>query len=117
MANHPHHFAGRDGEALVVPVPAELTHDSGEALHRLVKRHLPNRDHAACVLDMTRVGLISSIGITALLQIQEHCGDRGAKLVLAGLPERQRQFLKMLKLEDKFVYAPGVDEAVAMLGA
>jgi anti-anti-sigma factor len=110
---HPEHkLAGRDGECLVVVCPPELTHDSGEQVLRAVKRHLPNRDHAACVLDMTHVGLISSIGITALLQIEEHCADRGATLRLAGLPERQRQFLRMLKLDSRFVFVASVEEAV-----
>lgn len=112
LLTHPaHKLAGRDGETLVVTCPAELTHDSGEQVLRTVKRHLPNRDNAVCVLDMSQVGLISSIGITALLQIEEHCTDRGAALRLAGLPERQRQFLRMLKLEAKFVFVKDVDEA------
>ncbi|MFM9958686.1 MAG: STAS domain-containing protein [Phycisphaerales bacterium] len=109
-----HHLAGRDGEALVVTCPPELTHDSGEALLRAVKRHLPNRDHATCILDMSAVGLISSIGITVLLQADEHCADRAAKLYIAGLPERQRQFLRMLKLDAKFTFVPSVDEALAL---
>lgn len=107
-----HRFAGRDGEALVVEAPPELTHGSGETLLRLVERHLPNRDHARCVLDMSRVGLISSIGITSLLQVQEYCADRGAALVLAALPDRQRQFLRMLKLEERFSFAESVDAAL-----
>ena len=97
----------------MVVCPAELTHDSGEQVLRAVKRHLPNRDNAVCVLDMALVGLISSIGITALLQIEEHCADRGATLRLDRLPERQRQFLRMLKLESKFVFVASVDEATA----
>ncbi len=108
-----HHFAGRDGEALVVVCPPELTHDSGEALLRTVKRHLPNRDHARCILDMSGVGLISSIGITVLLQADEHCTDRGARLLIAGLPERQRQFLRMLKLDARFTFRDTVEDALA----
>lgn len=116
MTNISHHFAGTDGEVLVVQAPGELTHDSGEHLRRLVARHLPNRDRSACVLDMTHVGLISSIGITALLQIQEFCTDRSAPILLAGLPDRQRQFLRMLKLEQRFAFSPGVDDAIIELG-
>lgn len=108
-----HHFAGRDGEALVIVCPPEITHDSGEALLRAVKRHLPNRDHARCILDMSAVGLISSIGITVLLQADEHCADRAAKFLIAALPERQRQFLRMLKLDAKFTFADTVENALA----
>lgn len=114
---HPQHsFAGRDGEVLVVVCPSEVTHDSGERLLRAVQRHLPNRDHAVCVLDMAGVGLISSIGITALLQIDEVCSDRGARLVLAALPDRLRQFLKMLKLDSKFAFSSSVEDASAGAG-
>ena len=60
---------------------------------------------------MAGVGMISSIGITALLQIDELCSDRGARLVLAALPDRLRQFLKMLKLDSKFVFSPSVEDA------
>lgn len=111
MQTPAHQLAGRDGETLVVACPPELIHDSGEQVRRVVARHLPNRDDARCVLDMSRVGLISSIGITALLMIHELCADRNVPLVLAALPERQRQFLRMLKLEDKFVFAPSIDAA------
>ena len=100
---------------MVVQTPAELSHECAESLRRAVERHLPNRTAAAAVLDMAGVGMITSIGIAALLQIAEYCSDQRARLVLAGLPDRIRQFLRMLKLEEKFEYAGDLTAALAML--
>lgn len=115
VSDIPYHFSGRDGEVLVVGLPAELTHQCAEILRRTVEGHLPNRAGAAAVLDMSGVSIISSIGIAALLQVSEYCGDQRARLVVASLPQRLRQFLAMLKLEEKFEYAPDLDAALALL--
>ncbi len=111
-----HKLAGADEAILVVAVPRELNHESAEPLRAAVMRSLPNRDNAGVILDMTEVGLVSSIGIAALLQVQEFCRDRGAGLVLASLPQRQLAFLKMLKLDRKFACEATVDGAIARLG-
>lgn len=117
MPDISHSLAGRDDAVLLVRVPAELNHESAEALRMCVVRSMPNRDGAGVVLDFEVVSLVSSIGIAALLQILEFCRDRGAGLVLASVPARQAGFLKMLKLDGKFEMAPTVDEAVARVSA
>lgn len=111
-----HILRGPNDTILVVEVPRELNHDSAEPLRAAVQRSLPNCDGAAVVLDMTRVALISSIGIAALLQVQEFCRDRGVTLTLAAVPARQMGFLQMLKLDRKFAVAGNVDEAIARAG-
>ncbi len=78
-------------------------------------RGLPNRDGVGVVLDLADVALVTSIGIAALLQVQEYCRDRSAGLVLASVPQRQMAFLKMLKLDRKFVVEATTDAAVARL--
>ncbi|MBL8745701.1 MAG: STAS domain-containing protein [Phycisphaerae bacterium] len=110
-----HRLAGRDESILVVAVPRELNHESAEPLRAAVMRSLPNRDGAGVILDMTEVGLVSSIGIAALLQVQEFCRDRGAGLVLASVPQRQQAFLKMLKLDRKFACEAAVETAISRL--
>lgn len=112
-----HQLAGPDGAALVVRVPRELSHDSAEPLRSTVMRHLPNREGAGLVLDMADVGLISSIGIAALLQVQEFCRDRRAPCILASLPARQIAFLRMLKLDRKFDLSPDVEAGVTRVCA
>lgn len=99
----------------MVNVPRELNHESAEPLRSTVMRALPNRDRAAVVLDMCDVAMVSSIGIAALLQVQEFCRDRGAGMVLAAVPQRQAAFLKMLKLDRKFPCEPSIEQALARL--
>lgn len=106
-------LSGHDGEVLVVRLPRDLTHESAESLRQTVARRLPNREDAGVVLAMAAVELISSIGIAALLQVRELCEDRRAPLILAAMPDRQVGFLRMLKLDRKFAFAPTVDDAVA----
>jgi anti-anti-sigma factor len=113
----PHRLGGQDGEVLIVSVPGELTHDSADDLRQTVARRLPNRDGAGAVIDLTGVQLITSIGIAALLQVQEFCRDRDARVLLAGLSDRLRGFLRMLKLDRKFELADSVDDAIAALAA
>ena len=108
-------LTGPDDAILLVRVPRLLTHESVEPLRDVVAHRLPNRDRAGVVLDMGEVELISSIGIAALLQVFEHCRDRGAAIRIAALPTRQLEFLRMLKIDTKFRYEPTVESAVAAL--
>lgn len=106
-------LAGPLNQVLVVRAPEALDHAIAEPLRRVVVDALPDCDDAAVVLDLTRVELITSIGIAALLEIREFCTDRSARLVLAGLREEPRSMLRLLRLEAKFAYAAHVDDAVA----
>jgi anti-anti-sigma factor len=110
-------LTGPDDAILLVRVPRLLTHESVEPLRDVVAQRLPNRDGAGVVLDMGEVELISSIGIAALLQVFEHCRDRKAQVLIAALPQRQRDFLRMLKIDTKFRFEPTVDAAVLALAS
>ncbi len=116
MLDIAYRLGGTEGAILVVRAPRGVDHESAEPLRDCVAFHMPNRDGAGVVLDMSEVEMISSIGIAALLQVVEHCRDRGAAAVLAGLPERQRAFLAMLRIDAKFELCGSVDEALARLG-
>lgn len=108
-------LAGRDDAVLVVRIPGDLTHDRATPVRIAVERGLPNRDGAAVVLDMSRVRLVTSLGVAALLQIQEFCADRRAPLRLVGLSERLVSFLGMLGLTTKFASCATLDDALAQL--
>jgi anti-anti-sigma factor len=110
-----HKLGGPDQSLVLVRVPRELNHESAEPLRSAVMRALPNRDGAGVILDMEEVAMVSSIGVAALLQVQEFCRDRQAGLVLACVPQRQMAFLKMLKLDRKFAIESTMDAAVARL--
>jgi anti-anti-sigma regulatory factor len=108
-----------DYATLVIRAPATLTHETAEPLRACAERRLPNRDDAGLVLDMSDVRLITSIGIAALLQVQDHTravtGDAN-RFRLAALPGEQLEFLTMLKLDAAFAHSETVDDATAALG-
>lgn len=109
-------LGGADGAVLVVRVPPELTHATADGVRACVERRLPNRDGVGVVLDMADVELISSMGVTALLQIEELVTGAGGVLCLGGLSDRARGFLAMLRLADRFAQAVDVGEAIARVG-
>lgn len=109
--------AGSDDQVVVVRAPAQLTQDTAHDLRLLIAGHLPNRDDGGLVIDMAEVLLVSSVGITSLLEVRELCDDRRIGLRLCGLIEPIEQLLHMLRLTEKFICAADVDEAVGQLVA
>lgn len=116
MEEFAHRFAGPDGGTLVFSLPQSVNHISADPIRQAVSRLLPNRDDAALILDCADVTLITSIGITALLQIQERCRDAGAPMALAAMTSPIRRMLTMLKLDQQFNLAPTVDDALGVFG-
>lgn len=115
MPTFPHQLAGPDDSILVVYLPLALNHETADPLREDVRALLPNRDDAGLVLDCSGVSLITSIGIAALLQIEEHCRDRRAPMILAALTPPIQRMLEILKLGSKFRTNPSVEDAVATL--
>lgn len=106
---------GQTGTILVVQLPGAVVDETAVPIREEVIRHLPNADGSGVVLDCRDVYLVNSIGITCLLQIQDHCRRQGAALALAGVPASITAFLKQLKLDSRFTLYPSVDEAVAAM--
>lgn len=100
---------------LVLSLPASVNHQSAEPLRAAVRRLLPNRDDAALIFDCRDVTLITSIGIAALLQIQERCDDLGAPMILAGVTAPIRRMLSLLRLDGKFRIEGDVADSIAAL--
>lgn len=105
-------FNGPDDQVLVARAPRQLTEESTHEFRALIANHLPNRDDGGLVIDMAGVYLISSVGITCLLEIRERCADRRIALRLAGLVDSVQQMLEMLRLTEKFQIHPNVESAV-----
>ena len=119
-----HYFVGRDGRILVIAAPAELVDVSGETLRRQCAGMLPidearaEGEHEgvrALVLDCVSLGLINSMGITTLLQIEELCRRAGVDLVLATVHGQALTLLQQVRLDDRFTMAPSVDAASELL--
>jgi anti-anti-sigma factor len=97
---------------LVVVLPRALTGENASLVRDEVTGRLPNADGAAAILDCSEVTLINSIGITCLLQVQDHCRRFGARMYLASVPPAIRTFLRQVKLDGRFPAAESVDDAV-----
>ncbi len=110
-----HYYAGPDDRVLVVVAPSSLTHETADDLRDTLARRFPQVEDAGAVVDLSGTGLISSLGIAALLQAAEFCSDRSGAFVLAGLSDQNTKFLKMLHLADRFRRFETTEDAVAAL--
>ena len=108
-------MAGPGGAVLVVRVPVELSIATAESVRSCVERRLPNRHDGGVVLDLADTELITSVGVTALLQIEELAAAAGVSLRLAGLGGAARRVLVMLALADRFMQSPDAEDAVASI--
>lgn len=108
-------LAGLRGLVLVVRLPSQLVDETASLIRDEVAHRLPNADGAALVLDCAEVTLINSIGITCLLQVQDHCRRMKAKMLLASVPPAIDGFLRTVKLDKRFPARGSVEEAVAEL--
>lgn len=103
---------GPDDQIVVALAPRQLTEESAHEFRTLIATHLPNRDDGGLVIDMGEVYLISSVGITCLLEIREMCSDRRVGLRLAAMIDSVQQMLEMLRLTEKFEIREDTDTAI-----
>ncbi len=99
---------------LLLQLPDRMVGETVTPLQQEVDARLPRVPGAGLVMDFAGVQIVSSIAITALLQLDDSCRQRGVRLVLTRLPEQILRFLRQLKLETRFVVVPNLDEAVAL---
>jgi anti-anti-sigma factor len=111
--NIPHTILGDDGSIVLIACPHQLTHETADDLSRSAIEALSRLDGAGLILDFDGVTLISSIGIAALLEINEAASE--GRMVLMGLPAAQARFLEMLRLDRKFRQATALEEATDLL--
>jgi anti-anti-sigma factor len=108
-------LSGGAGLVLIVRLPSQLVDETASLIRDEVAQRLPNADGAGLVLDCSDVTLINSIGITCLLQVQDHCRRAKAGMLLASVPSAIEMFLKTVKLDKRFPAHRSVEEAVAEL--
>jgi anti-anti-sigma factor len=104
---------GDAGECLVITLPAHVSDESSTRILQEVRSRLPQVSDPCLVLDFSGVTLLNSIGITCLLQLQDECRKRRARLCLAALPDVIFRFLEQLKLDRRFRIVPSVDSALS----
>ncbi len=108
---------GGGGQVLVVVVPRELNHETAQGVGEVVGRRMPAVDGVGLVLDMSGTEMISSIGITALLEAQEAAREVGGVMVICGLSGELLAFMRMLGLAGRFTTREGMEEGVAVIEA
>lgn len=108
-------LSGLGGLVLVVHLPPQLVDDTSALIRDEVTHRLPNAEGAGLVLNCAEVTLINSIGITCLLQVQDHCRRMKAGMRLAAVPPAIDSFLRTVKLDKRFPSLATVEDAVAAL--
>lgn len=71
-------------------------------------------DHPTVVVDLARVTGIDSSGVASLLEALQRANRRAKKFALAAASEPVLRVLRMARLDNIFVLAATVDEALAM---
>lgn len=71
-------------------------------------------DNSAMVVDLARVTGIDSSGVASLLEVFQRANKRQRKFALASASEPVLRVLRMARLDNIFVLAATVDEALAL---
>jgi len=98
--------------ASIIRIPSRLSHESAEALKRTAERCFALHAVERLILDLSLVEVVTSIGITSLLEARQLAADVGAGMILAGLPGRHREFFRLLRVEGLFQFADSVEVAL-----
>jgi anti-sigma B factor antagonist len=69
----------------------------------------------ASILDLSGVPYMDSAGMGAIMNYYTHCGNKGVKLVLAGVNSRVMELFKMTRVDTVMTFAECVEEAEAKL--
>lgn len=105
--------AGDDERTHIVRVPSQLTHVSAADLKRSVEQIVALKEADRIVLDLTLVEVVTSIGVTSLLEVRQIADDADAALVLAGLSPEHYKFFTLLRVDRLFAFSGSVEDAVA----
>ena len=106
----------RTGDTAVARLPVKLLDDKplrvlGQMLDRAAADGGPAGGPKAVVLDMSRVQIIPSIGLGALVQLHNECKARQQKLKLAAVLPQVRQILGLTRLDRVFELSDSVEAA------
>jgi anti-anti-sigma factor len=102
------------GQLSVLTLKGEFTGDHAGAFQRAVDERLAGqvRDFVVNVADLE---FIDSVGLEALLKLQDTCADLLGQVRLAGVKGNIEQILRITRLTPRFDAHPTVDAAVKSL--
>ena len=96
------------GNVIVVHTPEELGADQSDALEAFI----PTLERQNVVLDLDATEAIDSIGLTALLSIQDKLRDMGGEAKVATTNLNNRKILEITRLEQQLEVFDSVVDAV-----
>lgn len=101
-------YSIRDGATGVLRLEGELDLAAAPAL----RKRLDEFDGELLVLDFAHATFIDSAVLKELLRARVELGERGVRLVLAGVPTAVRRLLDLTRTSELFEDAPDVDSAL-----
>lgn len=100
------------GSVLVVHTPDDLTEETSRHFASSLEEHL-QQGRSSIVLQMDRSELFDSIGLTALLDLQDQARHLGGTVKISGLADPGRKIFEVTRLDQRFDLFESVIDAVA----
>jgi anti-anti-sigma factor len=100
------------GDVLVVHTPDDLTEQTTRVFTSAVDGHL-SKGRSSIVLQMDRSEQYDSVGLTALLDLQEQARQAGGAVKISGLVDPGRKIFEVTRLDQRFDLFDSVIDAVA----
>ncbi len=100
------------GNVLVVHTPDNLTEVTSRQFASTLDEHL-NLGRSSIVLQMDRSEQFDSIGLTALLDLQDRARAAGGTVKVSGLVDPGRKIFEVTRLDQRFDLFDSVIDAVA----
>jgi anti-anti-sigma factor len=98
-------------QIVVLQLQGEFTHESIKSFEDAISSTMAD-EFDGIVLDMSKVILLDSASLEALVNLNENCRERAQQLKLAGLDETCRKILEITRLLPQFDAYAELTEAV-----
>jgi anti-anti-sigma factor len=103
----------RTGSAVVARVPLKMLEEKDlKVLGQLVDQSAADPGVTVVVLDLSRVTILPSLGLGALIQISNKCKARQQRLLLASVSPQLRQVFAITRLDRVLEMSESVEKAV-----
>src|SRR5688572_8926445 len=101
------------GNAVIARVNLKLFDDANlKLMHQLIDAEATKPGVMFVVLDMSRVQIVPSLGLGALVQLSNKCKSRQQRLKLAAVQPQVRQTMSITKLDRILDLVDSVEAAV-----
>ncbi|MDX1665756.1 MAG: STAS domain-containing protein [Saprospiraceae bacterium] len=111
--NTNYNLTNRDG-IHILRVGDLLSELENKKIYRAVEPHL-TAEHPDLIVDLSGMDLMNSVGLNFLIQMEKKTESLNGQLILAGVPPKVRDLLRITKLQDIFYQSASVREALGNL--